>query len=228
MEYIFDSNKKPIPIRAILAADRAGHIGYDGQLIFNNPEDLKLFKEKTKDSIIVMGSKTFKSIGRILPGRQSIVMTHHYRTMPIKTANMPLPKDTPKPIFCIHPEKAIKRIVDEGQFKKVWIIGGATIYEHFQNYIQTWVVTSYMLNVAEDPKGILPKDFDRSKLITINPELYKRYTAAILYSHLSFEGIPYSIIAYQNMMRKANNDSGFSHHNPVEEYYRAHNTPQNY
>lgn len=54
---------------------RNGGIGLNGQLLVRLPEDLRRFKQLTLGSPIIMGRKTWDSIGRPLPGRQSIVVT---------------------------------------------------------------------------------------------------------------------------------------------------------
>jgi dihydrofolate reductase len=61
----------------IAAVARNGAIGRDNQLLVHLPEDLKRFKRLTLGSPIVMGRKTFDSIGRPLPGRRNIVITRN-------------------------------------------------------------------------------------------------------------------------------------------------------
>lgn len=62
-------------ISIIVAKDKNGVIGKDNELIWHIPEDLKHFKNKTLGKVIVMGRKTYESIGRPLPGRDNIVLT---------------------------------------------------------------------------------------------------------------------------------------------------------
>ncbi len=59
----------------IVAMDNKRVIGRDNQLPWHLPEDLKRFKQITTGHPIVMGRKTFASIGKILPGRENIVLT---------------------------------------------------------------------------------------------------------------------------------------------------------
>jgi len=59
----------------IVATDLQGVIGKDNKLPWHLPEDLKFFKETTFGKILIMGRKTFESIGRLLPGRFHIVIT---------------------------------------------------------------------------------------------------------------------------------------------------------
>ena len=62
-------------VSIIVAADERGGIGMGGDLPWRLPEDLKRFKLLTLGKPIVMGRKTWQSIGRALPGRQNIVVT---------------------------------------------------------------------------------------------------------------------------------------------------------
>lgn len=59
----------------IVAVSRNGVIGRDNQLPWHLPEDLKFFKSVTMGKPILMGRKTFESIGRPLPGRTNIVIS---------------------------------------------------------------------------------------------------------------------------------------------------------
>lgn len=61
----------------IVAIARNGVIGVDNQLPWHLPEDLKYFKRVTTGKPIIMGRKTFDSIGRPLPGRANIVITRN-------------------------------------------------------------------------------------------------------------------------------------------------------
>lgn len=62
-------------LSAIVATDRNGTIGKDGQIPWYLPADLKFFKRTTMGCPVIMGRKTFVSIGRPLPGRTNIVLT---------------------------------------------------------------------------------------------------------------------------------------------------------
>ena len=59
----------------IAAVARNGAIGRGNELLFRIPEDLKFFKRTTFGSPIVMGRRTWDSIGRPLPGRRNLVVT---------------------------------------------------------------------------------------------------------------------------------------------------------
>jgi dihydrofolate reductase len=64
-----------IDLVLVLARARNGVIGNNGALPWHLPDDLKRFKRMTVGKPVIMGRKTFESIGKPLPGRQNIVLT---------------------------------------------------------------------------------------------------------------------------------------------------------
>ncbi|HXH03746.1 MAG TPA: type 3 dihydrofolate reductase [Candidatus Competibacteraceae bacterium] len=60
----------------VVAVARNGVIGRNNGLPWHLPNDLKFFKQTTLGKPVIMGRKTYQSIGRPLPGRQNIVVTH--------------------------------------------------------------------------------------------------------------------------------------------------------
>jgi len=103
------------PLEIIVATDLRGAIGKDNKLLWHLPADLKFFKETTRGHIVVMGRKTFESIGKPLPDRINIVLSGR-----LKSDGTILVVNTPEEIF---------KYSMEG--KKIFIIGGAEIYRHF-------------------------------------------------------------------------------------------------
>jgi dihydrofolate reductase len=61
----------------VVAVARNGVIGRDNQLPWRLPDDLAYFKRVTMGRPVVMGRRTFESIGKALPGRANIVVTHN-------------------------------------------------------------------------------------------------------------------------------------------------------
>ncbi|WP_044171926.1 dihydrofolate reductase [Flectobacillus major] len=61
----------------IVAAATNGVIGHNNQLIWHLPEDLKMFKRRTTGHVIIMGRKTFESIGKPLPNRTTIIISRN-------------------------------------------------------------------------------------------------------------------------------------------------------
>ena len=68
-----------MPVTIVAAVARNGVIGVDGRLPWRLPEDLRRFKKLTLGHVLVMGRKTYESIGRPLPGRTTVVVTRNAR-----------------------------------------------------------------------------------------------------------------------------------------------------
>ncbi len=64
-------------IKIIVAVSKNGVIGSNNQLIWKLSSDLKRFKELTTNNTVVMGRKTYESIGRPLPNRRNIIITRN-------------------------------------------------------------------------------------------------------------------------------------------------------
>lgn len=103
-------------------------IGKDNQLIWHLPEDLKRFKKLTTGHTIIMGRKTFESLGRILPNRRHVILCHDM-AMKIENENIEILED----ISML--EKYIQS--EEEHF----VIGGATIYRLLMPYANKLYIT---------------------------------------------------------------------------------------
>jgi len=99
-------------VAMIVAHDRNGAIGYAGQLPWHLPADLQRFKALTMGHTIVMGRKTYESIGRPLPGRNNWVLT--------RDANWQAPG--------VHVFQSWQAARDQHQTGQLWVIGGGEIY----------------------------------------------------------------------------------------------------
>ncbi len=103
-------------ISIITAMDKNQLIGKDNALPWKIPADLQFFKKVTMSKPIIMGRKTFESIGRPLPGRQNIVITRDESY----TAN-----------GCDVVYSIDDAISLAGDIEEVMVIGGANIYQQF-------------------------------------------------------------------------------------------------
>ena len=112
----------------IVAIANENVIGKDNQLIWHLPEDLKRFKEITTGHKIIMGRKTFESLGRVLPNRKHIILCNDME-MDIDNENVEVLDDISKL------DKYIKS--DEECF----VIGGATIYKLLMPYANKMYIT---------------------------------------------------------------------------------------
>lgn len=104
-------------ISAIVATDENGVIGKEGQIPWYLPVDLKFFKKKTLGHPIIMGRKSFISIGRALPGRTNIIVSRN----PYFIASGCLVVDSLK--------SAVKLASMQQGHEEVFIIGGGEIYQ---------------------------------------------------------------------------------------------------
>ena len=103
-------------IGIIAAVSVNGVIGVDGKIPWNYPEDMKHFRKTTADSVVIMGRKTFESIGRPLPKRRNIV---------IANVNFVAPEGVEAaPTFA----RAMAKTINENK-RDIWLIGGASVYE---------------------------------------------------------------------------------------------------
>ena len=79
-----------IAIAFVVAVAENGVIGRDGQLPWRLPSDLKRFRKLTLGKPIIMGRKTYDSIGKPLDGRDNIVVTRPAGFPPARRAPLPL------------------------------------------------------------------------------------------------------------------------------------------
>ena len=108
------NNPKISLIAAIASGNRA--LGKDNKLIYHIHEDLQRFKKLTSGHPVIMGRKTFESIGNPLPFRTNIVITHD------KTYSM-------EGIIIVHSLDEALRLVQLKGDNEVFIIGGGQIYQ---------------------------------------------------------------------------------------------------
>jgi dihydrofolate reductase len=132
-------------INIIAAMGKNRVIGKNNKLPWHISDDLKNFKKLTSNNVVIMGRKTFESIGKPLPNRVNIVISS---SMP-QTEGIIVCNDVPSAL-----EKA------RSYNKEIFIIGGATIYQ------QTipWADRMYLSYVKGDYDGdaFFPQ-YDESK-----------------------------------------------------------------
>lgn len=104
-------------IALIAAMSENGVIGSNNALPWHLPEELKYFREKTREKPVVMGRRTFESMGsKPLPNRLNIILTHALNF-------------TAQNCTIVHSvEEALKVAID---CEEIMVIGGAEIYEAF-------------------------------------------------------------------------------------------------
>ncbi|SDZ60168.1 dihydrofolate reductase [Evansella caseinilytica] len=112
---------------SMIAAMGENHvIGLEGRMPWHLPNDLKFFKRVTSGHAVVMGRKTFVSLGKPLPGRRNIVVTRD-RTF------------SPAGVEVIHSLEKIKDVRDT--VEEVFVIGGATLYNEMLPFAEKIYLT---------------------------------------------------------------------------------------
>ena len=121
----------------IVAKAKNNIIGKDNALIWRLPDDLKRFKRITTGHTIIMGRKTFESLGRILPNRHHIILCNDAQ-MQIDNENVEILEDI---------SELDKYVNDENEH---FIIGGATIYKLLMPLCNKMYVTEINQNFDGD------------------------------------------------------------------------------
>jgi dihydrofolate reductase len=104
-------------ITLVVAASDNNVIGKDNQLLWHLPKDMRFFKNTTWGLPIVMGRKTFESLGsKVLPGRLNLILSNQKN---IKTNGATL----------VHTLQDAVNIAAQQDYKQLMIIGGGQIYE---------------------------------------------------------------------------------------------------
>jgi len=122
-------------VTIVVAADERGGIGHAGQLPWHLPADLRRFKSLTMGKPMIMGRRTWDSIGRPLPGRHSIVVTRD-RTLAIEGATV------------VHSFDEALRAA--GGVAEISVIGGAAIFELFEPIADKIELTEVIAEIAGD------------------------------------------------------------------------------
>lgn len=120
----------------IVARARNGVIGRENELPWRLPEDLAFFKRTTMGAPIIMGRKTHESIGRALPGRRNIVVTH----------------DSKKRFSGCNTATSLDEalaIASEDRAPEAFLIGGAQLYASSIHRADKLIVTE----IARDFEG---------------------------------------------------------------------------
>ena len=151
----------------IAAIGKNRELGLENQLIFRLKEDMEFFKATTMGHPVLMGRKTFESIGRPLPGRKNYVATRHAEDLP----------------------GSVEVVADLNDFlaknqdseTEIFVIGGGSIYETALPYAENLYLTEVNADAKADT--FFP-EFDKSKY---TKEIIKKGTE----NDLSFQFVHY-------------------------------------
>lgn len=143
-----------INISMIVAHGKNYELGLNNKLLWNIPEDLKKFKELTTGHHILMGRKTFESIGRPLPNRVSLVLTR---------SGFDTSKYGGGAITCESFGLASEIAADNGD-NEMFIIGGAQIYNTYIDKADTLYISEVDYDGPADAY-LKPINYDDYQLI---------------------------------------------------------------
>lgn len=141
-------------MKIILAVDRDFGIGKDNKLLFHFKKDLAHFKKMTLNNIVIMGRKTYESMGGGLPKRENIVLT---RNTDYKIEDGLVFNDVKELLSYLDKNK-------DG--REVFVIGGNEIVELLLSYCDEAIITK--IDAKKDADTFL-HNFDEDK----NFEIYK-------------------------------------------------------
>jgi len=140
-------------ISLLVAMDQNRIIGKDNQLPWHLPEDLSYFKKVTMGHPIIMGRKTFESIGRVLPGRQNVIVTR----------NLHFSHDG---CIVLHSIEEVKAFADTAN-GEVFVIGGSEIFQEILPYADRLYITKIEHTFSGD--AYFP-DFNEADWMLISSE----------------------------------------------------------
>ena len=124
-------------------------IGNDGKIPWHLPEDFKWFKRSTSGQVVLMGRKTFESLGKPLPGRKNYVLTRHPKKLigdpqfatlfsGAKIGSAAHPHRKPMQFVLPGPPgtelclaRGLASLDRAGLLDSAWLAGGAQMYEQF-------------------------------------------------------------------------------------------------
>lgn len=148
-------------------------IGKANQLPWYLPEDLKHFKRKTDGQHLIMGRKTFESMGKPLPNRTSIVIT--------RNKNYTVPPGH----YVVHDLEAALEVTKTKNLQQVFVLGGAEIFKLVLPLVDEMIITE--VHGTPDGNTFFP-EWDKSQWeISERSDFYKDHKNAYDYSFVTYQ-----------------------------------------
>ena len=152
-------------IIGIAAVDRKGAIGKGGKLPWHYSADMRFFRETTTGHAVVMGRKTWLTIGKPLKNRLNLVLSRDSSIEPQES-------------LLVFSDIESVLSLSNSLTTDLFVIGGAQIYEAFLPHIEKWIITEVPLTVsgadAFMPKGYLD-GFEVSETKSIGDDLVVKF-----------------------------------------------------
>lgn len=157
-------------VSLIVAVANNHVIGVNNTLPWHLPEDLKRFRALTTGHHIIMGRKTYESLGRLLPGRTTVIVTRN-KAYQVEGA-----------LIASSLEEAIALCKDDNE---AFVIGGAELYKDALKLADKLYLTEIALQVEGD--AFFP-EFKKSEWKETSRE-----------AHTSAQGLPFSYITFERV-----------------------------
>jgi dihydrofolate reductase len=139
-------------IIGIAAVDRKGAIGKGGKLPWHYSADMKFFRETTTGHAVVMGRKTWLTIGKPLKNRLNIVLSRDSSIEPQES-------------LLVFSDIDSALSFSNSLTTDLFVIGGAQIYEAFLPHIAKWIITEVPLTVSGADAFMPPSYLDGFKCV---------------------------------------------------------------
>lgn len=117
-------------LTSIVAIDRNGAIGCRNELPWKLKSDMAFFRTTTMGNTVIMGRKTYDSIGSPLPGRKNVVLSHNWQLFD-STADCQLANSIPE---CLAQAQL-------NRSREAYVIGGAATYREFASLVDRYLIT---------------------------------------------------------------------------------------
>ena len=119
-------------LTSIVAVNPEGAIGVGNSLPWRVSSDLKFFKEQTLGNVVIMGRRTYDSLGSPLPNRRNVVVTHGFDFFNGGE-------------FCKAAGSIDEALIVADRWspkkRETFIVGGASMYEQFSTYVDRYLIT---------------------------------------------------------------------------------------
>jgi len=130
-------------MRLIAAVDQNWGLGYQGELLFTIPADMRHFRETTKDHVVVMGRKTLATLpnGKPLKNRTNIILTRD-SAFTVEDAQV------------CRSLAELAAVLEQYQSDEVYVIGGADVYCQLLDYCDQAIITH--IDCSKEADRFLP------------------------------------------------------------------------
>jgi dihydrofolate reductase len=156
----------------IVAISDNNAIGKDNALLWHISDDLRFFKRQTLGSPVIMGRKTFGSIGRALPGRVNIVVSRSF--------------STGEEVDVVGSLEEAFDVAESTNLEKCFVMGGGQIYSQALSHADRLIVT-HVHTVIEDADTFFPSIDPSVWTVTQRSELFTDEETGYTFEFVEYE-----------------------------------------